>query len=59
MEIKKSVVESFGARARVCWSGPNGEPVRGQWEPERSALGTVEMMRMLLGEGLCWIEYQH
>ena len=47
------------SKARVCWHGPSGEPVHGRWQNEVSAQGMADLMKLLLGERLCWLEYQH
>jgi hypothetical protein len=46
-------------RARVCWTGTDGEPVRGQWQSEPQATAMVELFKILLGERLCWLEFLH
>ena len=52
-------IENAQERARVCWTGTDGEPVRGQWQNAAQATAMVELFKILLGERLCWLEYMH
>lgn len=59
-EPKKSDPQAVsGGRARICWNGPDGQPVLGRWQDERLAAELISVMMILMGAEACWLEYQH